>query len=872
MKKQHFNIFKACLLIPAAAIMFSCSNKITDSDTVAVETGVSEELATYRKKIIGNLAYDLDLKVPATKEAPVMASETISFNLKENTIPLQIDFKEKTEHIQSISVNSTKIAIEHKSEHIIIHTQYLKEGPNQVEIQFIAGNLSLNRNEDYLYTLLVPDRARTVFPVFDQPNLKATFKLSLSIPQDWKALANGALQDSVVTGDFKTYNYANSDTISTYLFSFAAGKFDHVARAVNGRTMHFYHRETDEEKLRLSMDPIFQLHADALAFMEDYTQIPYPFKKFDFIAIPDFQYNGMEHVGAIDYKASSLFLDEGATKDQKISRSNLVAHETAHMWFGDLVTMQWFNDVWMKEVFANFMADKITQVAMADANYDLKFLIDHFPAAYSVDRTTGANPIRQQLDNLQDAGSMYGSIIYHKAPVMMRQLERLMGKDAFQQSLQVYLKKYANSNATWPDLIEIMDARTAADLQVWNQVWVNEPGRPVFNYDLKTEGGKITQLLISQKAEDGSDRIWPQLFEVMLVYPDRVKELTVNMDKEQVELTKAAGEAAPAFILFNSSGQGYGVFPVDEQILPKVFQMKDPVARAAAYISFYENMQNGRTLKPKQLLDLYRNGLSKEPEELNLKLMTSQLGDIYWRLLLPAERTALAPSLEKELWEAMQKNPSPNSQKLLFKSYQNVALSRQAQDRLYQVWKNEQAPAGVKLTEDDYTSLALALAVRDSPQDRTILETQVARIKNPDRKKRLQFMIPALSPEVKERDAFFASLKDVSNREKEAWVRTALSYLHHPLRNNTSEKYLRESLDLLAAIQQTGDIFFPHAWLQATFGSYQSTEAADTVREFLKEHPDYNPKLKAKILQAADDLFRAERLLKPQNAQTTEIN
>ena len=267
------------------------------------------------------------------------------------------------------------------------------------------------------------------------------------------------------------------------------------------------------------MDPIFQIHRDALAFMKDYTQIDFPFQKFDFVGIPDFQYGGMEHAGAIDYKASALFLDEGATLDQKIGRSSLISHETAHMWFGDMVTMRWFNDVWMKEVFANFMADKITKVALPDANFDLKFLIDHFPAAYQIDRTAGANPIRQPLDNLQEAGTLYGGIIYHKAPIVMRQLERLMGEDKFRQGLRTYLKKYAYSNASWPDLISILDELTPTDLQSWNEVWVNETGRPQITYDLKTDGQKISTLTITQKGEDGSDRLWPQLYEIALVYP-----------------------------------------------------------------------------------------------------------------------------------------------------------------------------------------------------------------------------------------------------------------------------------------------------------------------------------------------------------------
>lgn len=872
MKLQYSNGARTSALLLSVGL-WSCSHQMVPTATTPPATpmpvvpGVSQELAQDRARRISRLAYDLHLTIPARKAEPIAATETVRFHLTAADQPVQLDFKEQTANLKSVTVNGQAVAIDHHDEHVVLPAASLKTGSNEVQIAFTAGNQSLNRNEDFLYTLLVPDRARTVFPVFDQPNLKASFRLTLSVPSGWEALANAPIDSTDVTLDgllpgSTTYYFAPSDTISTYLFSFAAGKFTRLSRTLAGREMQFLHRETDKDKLRLSLDPIFQIHADALKFLEDYTGIPYPFSKFDFVALPDFQYGGMEHVGAIDYKASTLFLDEGATQDQKISRSNLIAHETAHMWFGDLVTMQWFNDVWMKEVFANFMADKITQVAVANSNYDLKFVIDHYPAAYGVDRTTGANPIRQELDNLKDAGSLYGNIIYHKAPIMMRQLERLMGEEPFRQGLQEYLKKYRFGNATWPDLIQILDARTPADLQAWNQVWVNQPGRPIFDYSLKTSNGKITSLQLTQQAEDKSERLWPQLFEVLLVYPNGgVKELTVNMNQREVRVPTAQGEATPAFVLFNSTGLGYGVFPLDKQLTAGLTTLQNPVARAAAYVNLYENMLNGRTIAPRQLLEIYRQALPKEQEELNIKLLTGQLTDMYWKLLKPTERAALAPALEKELWRAMQQNPAANSRKLLFKAYQSVALTKEAQTRLYQVWDKEQAPAGVKLTEDDYTALALALAVRDYPAATPILPKQLARIQNPDRKKRMEFLLPALSPNVPTRDAFFASLADEKNREKEAWVTTALAYLHHPLRAATSEKYLPQSLALLEEIQQTGDIFFPYSWLQATLGSYQTATAARTVREFLAAHPTYNPKLRAKLLQAADDVFRAEKLV-----------
>ncbi|WP_139921762.1 M1 family aminopeptidase [Hymenobacter sp. DG01] len=864
------SVFLLALSLVACSKKLVVSNPATPAAPVAVVPGVSQELAQDRARRLSRLCYELHLFVPSRKEQPIAATETVRFHLTEASQPVQLDFKEQPDHLKSLTVNGKPTEIDFRQEHLVLPPASLQTGPNKVKIEFTAGNQSLNRNEDFLYTLLVPDRARTVFPVFDQPNLKASFQLTLTLSPEWQALANGPLLDSTATAESKTLRFAPSDTISTYLFSFAAGKFERVSRTLGGRPMQFLHRETDQDKVRLSLDPIFQIHADALKFLEQYTAIPYPFRKFDFVALPDFQYGGMEHVGAIDYKASTLFLDEGATRDQELARRNLINHETAHMWFGDLVTMQWFNDVWMKEVFANFMADKMSRESTEGEEQLLKFVTEHYPTAYSVDRTTGANPIRQELENLKDAGSLYGNIIYHKAPIMMRQLEGLMGEEPFRLGLQEYLRKYSFGNATWPDLIQILDARTPADLQAWNKVWVNQPGRPVFSYDLQTANGKIIRLQIKQKAEDGSDRLWPQQFDITLVYPTGAHHGNVNMTKGTVDLPWATGEKVPSYIIFNTYGLGYGVFPVQKELIKQLptltdkssgFTYREASVRASIYIALFENMLNGQENKPRQLLDIYRKQLTAEDEELNIKLLTGQLTDMYWKLLKPAERLALAPTLEKELWQAMQQNPAANSKKLLFKAYQSVALTKGAQTRLYQIWDQQQAPAGVKLTEDDYTALALALAVRDYPAATPILPKQLTRIQNPDRKKRMEFLMPALSPDVQTRDAFFASLSEEKNREKEAWVTAALAYLHHPLRTATSEKYLPQSLALLEEIQQTGDIFFPASWLQATLGSYQTPTAARTVRDFLAAHPNYNPKLRAKLLQAADDVFRAEKLV-----------
>jgi aminopeptidase N len=849
------------LLFKSILVLFiASSTAFAQQKPVMVESGVSILLAQYRKLAISNIKYDLTFTIPPNRTNEIKGLVGITFNLKLADQPLQLDFKQDAAHVSNIQINDHAITYQVEKEHIVIASKDLRKGQNTILINFTAGNEALNRNDEYLYALFVPDHARLTFPCFDQPDLKAVFSLVLNVPKDWQALSNGIKKEVVEQDGHMKYRFAPSDKLPTYLFSFTAGKYTAVKRKIGKYEAEFLHRETDSVKVKLSTDSIFTAHHNAISFLEQWTGIPFPFQKVGFVAIPDFQFGGMEHPGEVQYKASSLFLDDGATKDQFISRANLISHETAHMWFGGLVTMQWFNDVWMKEVFANFMADKVTEQMMGSETFNLKFLQDHYPAAYGVDRTQGANPIRQQLDNLQEAGSMYGNIIYHKAPIMMRQLEFLMGKENFRMGMQEYLKKYAYGNATWPNLIAILSKHTTFNLYEWNKVWVNQPGRPVFNYAVTYSGNKISRFTLTQKPESGTVRVWPQAFHISLVYPGYSKDIAVNMKGAQTTITEAAGLTKPDYIIFNADGMGYGLFPTDNGIKTNLYTIKSPLQRAATYIAAYENMLAGRSFTPAELLQLLTQGLTLEKDEMNLRLVSGYITTIYWNFTLPAQRLAIAANIEKALWDAMQQQSQPNHKKVLFRAYQDVYLTSKAKANMYNVWQKQQPPIGVKFSEDEYTSLALSIALK-SDTVTNVLKQQYSRLNNADRKARLNFLMPALSFNVQERDAFFNSLHQRSNRQKEAWVTTALSYLNHPLRQSTASKYLPESLNMLKEIQQTGDIFFPQSWLSSVLGNYQSHEAAQTVHDFLKTHPNYNPKLKGKILQAADNVFRAEHLL-----------
>ncbi len=839
----------------------SCFSQSKEKESAILESGVSEQLAQFRKKQISDVQYNLSFEIPNQKEENINAHLIVNLNLTDLSQPLLLDFKEKTLNIKSVAVNGKSMAIVHEKGHIVISPLALIMGKNTILISFIAGNLSLNRNDDFLYTLLVPDRASTLFPCFDQPDIKATYKLSLIVPKEWSVLAGADVKEKLEKGDFTLYTFGESDKMSTYLFSFVAGKFKSTTQKP-GLEMTMLYRENSQEKFRVSADTIFNLHQQSLNFLEKYTNYKFPFQKLDFASIPVFQYGGMEHVGAIQYRESTLFLDNSATDSEKLNRAKLIAHETSHMWFGDLVTMKWFDDVWMKEVFANFMADKIMNPIFPKVNHNLQFFTAHYASAYAEDRSLGTHPIKQHLANLKNAGSLYGAIIYNKAPIMMRQLEASMGKEAFQKGIQKYIQKYANDNADWNNLVEILDAETPLDMKKWSEVWVNKSGRAIFTdkieYDSKN---RIKKFEISQQAEDKSDNIWPQIFQIGFVYADNVKVLTANIKEQNLVLKEAVGLEKPLSIVYNYNGFGYGVFPLDGNNLKYIATLKDEVARASSYSNLYENTLIGN-VSPDKAYDCFLKGIQTEENELVLRIASNNLNTIYWRLFTEKQQNKVQKQLETVLNERLQANLSANIKKTLFGLFSSIAYSDSAKAKLYQIWNKEVVIPGLKLNEDDFTNMAMNLAIFKHEKADEILEKTRTTITNPDKKKRFEFLLPSLSKEESVRNAFVESLKDDSNREKESWVSVGLANIHHPLRQESAQKYIRFSLDLVDEIQRTGDIFFPKDWLDNTVGRYSSKYAYDEVQRFLKENPNFSPILKRKLFMATDLLYKAQNIKK----------
>ena len=797
------------ILLSVAAILLAtaCTSPASEAARYADEEGVSLQLAQLRHRTISDLRYELTFHIPAEKDSAILGEEILRFHL-DSLYDIPLDFMDG---------------------HLILPADTLKLGENEIHLTFTAGNQSLNRRDDYLYTLFVPARAHTAFPCFDQPNMKGRFKLTLDVPADWKAVSNTysqqedylaaeAIVDTTNEASHKMIHFAETEPLSTYLFAFATGHFEYQTYTdeKNGRTIGAFYRETDLNRLAQLPD-IFKEVCFALDWLEYYTSIKYPFAKYDLVILPGFQFGGMEHTGATFYNDNTLFLSAHPTLNEILSRSQLITHETSHMWFGDLVTMDWFNDVWTKEVFANYFAAAITEPMYPTIDHNLNWLSTFQTSALSEDRTDGRTSIQQTLDNLNNAGLIYNNIIYCKAPIVMRKMVEIMGKDNFQRGIRKYLKKYSYANATWDDLIEILDAETSADLAAFSEAWVKQKGMPVITYN---NDGTYQPTDIIDGTPTGK---WQQQWKDSIT-PD--------------------GQILP-----NIDGRGYGLFTFADKKqlkgLLNIWQSTQGVTRQSLLMTLNENYLAGK-LSHIEWFNTLLEGLKKETDVQTASTLTRYMSEPLLQLYYASD-PQLA-DLESQLLYQATSHQLNAVRTQLWRLLASRATSEKVVDALYAEWNAATNPL---LSINDWMTFAYELSVRRPAQSEHILNRQRERLDNPDRQRQFAFIRQSVVADDSLRDKFFEQLiTDSETRRTEPWARSALYYLNHPCRQSYAVKYIYPALDVLPTIQRTGDIFFPADWCANLLSGHRSTEANAEVQRYLDKHPDLQPLLRNKILNS----------------------
>src|SRR4051812_45868154 len=536
---------------------------------ILMQPGISRELAQHRAATLSGVRYELWLDLTARDSAAGIVRMT--FTRAPAAGDLVADFRGQS--LGEVRVNRDAVRdFDWRDGHLRIPAHHLRGGENVLEARFStriapAGSAIIRFDDQsdhstYLYTLLVPSDANLLFPCFDQPDLKARFRWRLSAPPGWQVLANARAESRDSTHAGVTWNFAESEPISTYLAAFAAGPFARWSSAPAGaRPVTLYARAS--RRAEVDADSISAANRDAAAWLEQWFGVPYPFSKLEMLLAPAFPFGGMEHVGEIFYNENSFVFREPPTLTQRLGRDATIYHEVSHQWFGDLVTMRWFDDLWLKEGFATYMAARIQSDLRPGSEAWKTFYLRNKPLAYGVDLTSGTTPVWQELANLDLAKSNYGPIVYNKAPSVIKQLSFLVGDSAFQAGLHLFLTRHAYGNATWRDLLGSLQEASGVNLDRFGQQYILRAGMPRVETHLDTGAGRIDRLVLSQqpaRALPGDPGgWWPMRVRVRLGYHDRRDTvLTTTFEGDSAVVPGAAGLPAPDYVWANDGDYGYG--------------------------------------------------------------------------------------------------------------------------------------------------------------------------------------------------------------------------------------------------------------------------------------------------------------------------
>ncbi|HEX8906168.1 MAG TPA: M1 family aminopeptidase, partial [Longimicrobiaceae bacterium] len=516
--------------------------------------------------------------------------------------------------------------------HVRIPGHHLREGANTLEMRFTTriapAGAAIIRFDDrsdratYLYTLLVPSDANLLFPCFDQPDLKARFRWRLSAPPAWQVLANAAPQSRDSAAAAVTWTFAETEPISTYLAAFAAGPFATWTSAPAGaRPVTLYARAS--RRAEVDADSVIEANRQAARWLEGWFGVPFPFSKLDAMLAPAFPFGGMEHVGEIFYNENSFIFREPPTLSQRLGRDATIYHEVSHQWFGDLVTMRWFDDLWLKEGFSTYMAARIQDELRPGSEAWKTFYLRNKPVAYATDVTSGTTPVWQELANLDLAKSNYGPIVYNKAPSVIKQLAFLAGDSAFRAGLHLFLTRHAYGNATWQDLLGAIQETSGVPLRQFGEQYILRAGMPRIDTRVDADGGTLRRVVLTQRpvrempGDPGG--WWPMKVRVRLGYHDRADVvLPASFGGDSAVVEGAAGLPLPDYVWSNDGDYGYGLFIPDERsagwIAGHVGEVRDGLLRAMLWGALWDLVRDTK-LPPARFSEIALRELPREQDE-----------------------------------------------------------------------------------------------------------------------------------------------------------------------------------------------------------------------------------------------------------------
>ncbi|MET9679303.1 aminopeptidase N [Streptomyces coeruleorubidus] len=723
--------------------------------------------------------------------------------------------------------------------------------------------------EVYLYTQYEPADSRRVFAGFEQPDLKAPFRFEVRAPEGWTVWSNGVgeLTDGV-------WRFAETKPISTYITCVVAGPYHYVTDTysrtfADGTTLEIPLGALCRKGLAPHFDAedVFLVTKQGLDFFHDHFDYPYPFGKYDQAFVPEYNLGAMENPGLVTFREEFIFRGK-VTQASYEGRANVVLHEMAHMWFGDLVTMEWWDDLWLKESFADFMGEFSLVGATRFVNGWVTFANRRKSWAYRADQLPSTHPITADIRDLQDAKLNFDGITYAKGASVLKQLVAYVGQDAFLEGARRYFKRHAYGNTRLGDLLSVLEETSGRDMSAWSRSWLQTAGVNSLTPQLLLDPqGRVQELAVVQEAAESHPELRPHRVAVGLYRAtdggaiERYARAETDVDGPRTVVAELAGAEAPDLVLVNDDDLTYCKIRFDETSLATLREhlgsVTDPLARALCWSALW-NMTRDALLPARDFVDLVLRFAGSESEIGVVQMLHGWAEWAVTHYTAPARRETtarlLAEGARRELYAA---EAGSEHQLAWARFFARTATTEADFELLSDLLAGTASVEGLDLDQELRWVFLEPLAAHGMVDEKALAE-ELARDDTASGKRHQVRCLAARPSEAVKAQAWAQVVE--SDALSNAMVEATIAGFSQGSQRELLAPYAQKYFAAIERVWAERSIQIGMHVVQGMFPSLQqSRETLDATDAWLEAHREAAPALRRLVLEARDDLARALR-------------
>ncbi|MBI3891379.1 MAG: aminopeptidase N, partial [Candidatus Wallbacteria bacterium] len=724
----------------AIALMLACHA----TSLAAPPDVLTEAEARARAVRVKDVQVELGLEF-APHASGFRGTATVGFMLTDASKDLRLDLR--CGKIDMLSVNGTPVPTAAWSgNHIMLPAKALAAGPNAVEIRYETpyertGN-GLHYFKDsvdgreYLYSNFEPYTAHRLIPCFDQPDLRTVFRLTVTAPKSWRVIANSREKETVALGDATRHVFRSTPPLASYLLLCVAGEYAAFIDARARVPSRIFCRES--MKKYVQAEEIFELTRNGLEFYGKFFGTPYPFEKYDQLWVPEFNVGAMENPGGVTHNERGLFRHEPTTRERQ-SRADVILHEMAHMWFGDLVTMRWWDGLWLNESFATYMAALACTQATPFKDIFEEFLTNEKGWAYWQDQLPTTHPINNVVPDTDTAFSSFDGITYGKGASMLKQLAFYVGPDAFREGVRLYFRKHAWKNTELADFFGAVSQAYGKSLSDWSGIHLATSGVNTIVPILDVKDGKVRSLVLEQKEGNGDKKLRPQKLIVALYRKNAdgglslMKAIPAVLSGAKNPVAEAKGLEAPDFVWANHGDHAYLRCFLDPVSLAyaraNLDRLPDALTRRGVWMTLWEMVRDGQ-LHAADYLDTFVAKAAIESDAKLIQGLFRGVGTALGHYLASPKREETFKKVNALAWQRIEKSePGSDAQKVWFGMLVDTASDADALARVEGLLDGKVALPKLEMDPEKRWNCVTRLCAFDRPGAAARIPSELARDK-----------------------------------------------------------------------------------------------------------------------------------------------